>query len=291
MGTYLVLQLVKILPQNLISYLMGRFMELRISHPYWAGKARVWFVSFFGIDMKEAEFPLDRYTTLQSVFTRRLQADARPAHGPFCSPADGMLTRSGPVVGESLHLAKGNRYSLGELLYGEAKHAAPFVSGWSCTIYLAPHNYHRVHAPVAGILTAIRYIPGKLWPVAPFFAKHLPRLFVENERVVFDIQTEKGHAYVVMVGALNVGKIAPTHMDPPFYSNNLERLLQIPPVTQSACARKVELGEELGTFMLGSTVIVLLDHAEAEGYLSSIVSTSHATAIKMGASLLTEVRL
>jgi phosphatidylserine decarboxylase len=193
------------------------------------------------------------------------------------------------VVSEMIHPAKGSAYSLGELVYGDPLHRAPFAVGWSCTVYLAPHNYHRVHAPVAGTLTATRYIPGKLWPVAPFFANRLPRLFVENERVVFDIRTEKGHAYVVMVGALNVGKIAPAHMTPPFYSNNPARLLQIPPVTEVASEYRVEVGEELGTFMLGSTVIVLLDHAEIESYLSPVVSVAHPVPIKLGAGLLTEL--
>ncbi len=289
MGTYFLLQLVKIMPQNLLSFLTGRLVEWQIPHPFLAKKAREWFVAFFGIDMAEAEHPLHRYSTLQSVFVRRLQPGCRPIQGPFCSPADGMLTRSVPVIAETLHPAKGNAYSLSELIYGEAARPAPFAVGWACTVYLAPHNYHRVHAPVSGTLTATRYIPGKLWPVSPFFAKHLPRLFVENERVVFDIATEKGHVYVVMVGALNVGKIAPAHMDPPFYSNNQERLLQTPPVVDVPSAHQIAAGDELGVFMLGSTVIVLLDHAEMTGYASPVLSIAHPMPVKMGAGLLTEI--
>ncbi len=288
MGTYLLLQLVKILPQNLMSHLTGLLVELRIPHPYWAKKAREWFVSFFGINMAEAEHPLDEYSTIQSVFTRRLKPGIRPIQGPFCSPADGMFTRSGPVTTASILPAKAHSYSTGELVYGDPAHAAPFAVGWSCTVYLAPHNYHRVHAPVSGTLKAIRYIPGKLWPVAPFFAKHLPRLFVENERVVFDIKTDRGWAYVVMVGALNVGKITPAHIDPPFYSNSADRLLQVPPVTTVTCSHKIQIGDELGTFMLGSTVIVLLSSKEMEEYPASILSPAHPIPVQLGTSLLTE---
>jgi phosphatidylserine decarboxylase len=280
----LFIELMRLLPQNWISYWTGRIAEIQLRPPLLARWVCQTFVNLFHIDMTEAEHPLSAYPTPQAVFTRRLRHGMRPIEGPFCSPADGTLTHSAPVQAEDFLPAKRSIYSLGELVYGDAQHPAPFASGWTSTVYLAPHNYHRVHSPVSGTLRTIRHIPGRLWSVAPILVKYLPRLFVENERVVFDIETQAGHAYVIMVGALNVGKISPAGLNPPFYSNMHPRgALR---VSTFSCERVLQAGDELGTFLLGSTAIVLLDQGEADCYSSSLKPVFSPRSVKMGTSFL-----
>jgi len=157
---------------------------------------------------------------------------------------------------------------------------------WFTTIYLAPHNYHRVHCPIDGSLKKIRYFPGKLWPVNPPFLKSIPRLFVKNERLVFEIVVpEGGTVFVVMVGALNVGRMQ-TPFVPDFFTNSIHR--QFGALRQehnlSILTSGVGIGCELGGFMLGSTVVVVFDDIIASRF--QICQTSKSRQIKMGESLL-----
>src|SRR5690606_35290797 len=138
------------------------------------------------------------YRTIEDVFTRKLKPEIRPNRGTVVSPADGFLSLSAPTVANAALQVKGLSYDLQGLM-GQVE--TRFA--WFCTIYLAPHNYHRVHSPIDARLTAIRYIPGSLWPVNQPFVRHLPRLFSRNERLIFELTTEhKARVYVAMVGAL-----------------------------------------------------------------------------------------
>src|SRR5690606_16767394 len=119
----------------------------------------------------------------------------------FCSPADGFLAQSSRARSEEAVQVKGHTYSLKDLFLGDTAVDVPDLGiGRYYTVYLAPHNYHRVHAPISGELIGIRYLPGELWPVNLPFVKNLPRLFTRNERLVFEIRTaNQGYYYLAMV--------------------------------------------------------------------------------------------
>ena len=277
-----------LLPKNLLSYLVG--VIARVSWPKPIGRwFRHAFASVFRLDMSEAEKPLDDYDTVEDVFTRKLKPGARVVSAPFCSPADGYLARSEPLRDDAAVQAKGIDFKLSDLVLGETAVSDALGRSldlaWFVTVYLAPHNYHRVHSPVAGQLEAIRYLPGELWPVNRVFVQRIPRLFNSNERLVFDIAIEGGgRLYLTMVGALNVGRMTSPFL-PQEATNGLERQFSARPKTHRfANPLPLAAGTELGTFMLGSTVVLALDKAALARF--PLVQTTENQPILMGQSLL-----
>ena len=263
--------LMQILPRNLISFFTGCMARLVLPGPFQGILNRV-FVGLFKINMSEAEQPLANYPSIEAVFTRKLKQSARliesASDRALVSPSDGFLARSGPIVSGQLLQAKGLDYDAVDLVYGSFAAKAPkrdYV--WFTTVYLAPHNYHRVHSSVGGHLPAIRYIPGSLWPVNIPLVENLPRLFCRNERLIFDIETEGGGmVHVVMVGAFNVGRIETPHL-PGFATNTWSRI-RSPEPREFRLSPGVALapGDELGTFLLGSTVVLVFDRTAADRF-------------------------
>jgi phosphatidylserine decarboxylase len=276
----------KLVPKNLVSFLVGYFSRVQFPLPI-AKWLRENFVRHFKIDMAEAERTIDDYKTIEDVFTRKLKAGCRPVAGPVVSPADGFLAHSGLSRGDRALQVKGAYYSLEELVFGsKGPEGRLFDPAWSATVYLAPHNYHRVHSPVSGTLLRVRYIPGELWPVNKVFVSLVPNLFARNERVVFEIEGENQcRIDVVMVGALNVGRIVTPHV-PGLVSNDIYHLLdsgsKVYPLGRETT---ISAGDELGTFLLGSTVVVIFDK-QFMGNHRLLSPTEPNLPIKMGESLL-----
>jgi phosphatidylserine decarboxylase len=219
------------------------------------------FCALYAVDLAEAAEPdPGRYATFNDFFTRALAPGARPlAGGPrtLVSPCDGTVSERGRIDGERLLqarlVAKQRSYTLVELL-GDAAVAAQFVGGEFATIYLAPHNYHRVHMPLAGQLRAVRYLPGRLFSVNAATVRLVPRLFARNERVVCLFDSAAGALAVVFVGALNVGSIGLVGFgDLTPARPRRARRVEVP-----APALAFARGAELGRFNMGSTVILLL---------------------------------
>jgi phosphatidylserine decarboxylase len=236
-----------------------------------------WFARTYRVDLAEAaNGDLDGYDTFNEFFTRALKAGARPiasGAGVVVSPADGVLTEHGAILGDRLFQAKGFDYSLGELL-GETGAAVTALEGGSYfTIYLAPHNYHRVHSPVAALLTRTRYLPGRRFSVSRATAAAIPRLFCRNERVVCWFDTSSGPMAVVLVGALNVSSIS-TFTRGEIASGAAQHWLESPP-------RAVAQGGEIGRFNMGSTVVVLLGGRS----LRFAAAAGDGAAVRMGQAL------
>lgn len=275
-----------IVPKNLLSAAVGWLARLEMPRPLQAW-ANVVFAKIFGIDAGASAEPIESFKSIEDVFTRRLRSGIRPVVGALVSPADGFLARSAPIAQGQLLQAKGIHYSAAELVMG-ADGSAQIASfnagrnpGWFVTVYLAPHNYHRVHLPLSGTLECIRYIPGKLWPVNLPYAENFPQLFVANERLVFEFRRAEGLFSVVMVGALNVGRMT-THLWPEMTTNSAA-VSRVTTEHKVAPGRAMAAGDELGVFMLGSTVVLIMDSAVAEG-LRPLVAEGNRP-ILMGQSL------
>jgi phosphatidylserine decarboxylase len=214
------------------------------------------YVRAFGVDLDEAKGPLDSFDSFNAFFTRRLREGVRPVArgaGVVVSPCDARLSVIGPVPAEGrLEQVKGSTYSMDALL-GSAEDAAPFRRGSHATLYLSPAMYHRVHSPVDGRVVAWRYVPGRLFPVNGAGVRSVPGLFTRNERVALFLDTEAhGPVAVVLVGAANVGRMSLAFTD--LVTNRgrpAGRTVPAIPVT-------VGRGDEIGTFNLGSTVVLLL---------------------------------
>ena len=217
------------------------------------------FVKLYDIDLDDVELPVpEGFSSLNDFFTRPLTADARPidrAPSTLVSPVDGTLSAYGSIKRDSLYQAKGKKYSLAELLATDLHESEDFIDGSFATIYLAPYNYHRVHAPLAGRLLSLRHIPGTLFSVNAATAQAIPKLFCRNERLVLRMETDMGTLAVVFVGALNVGSITtPWTGELRPRADGAARELPLP----SSDSRLVAKGDLLGWFNMGSTVIVLM---------------------------------
>ncbi|MFW7378215.1 MAG: archaetidylserine decarboxylase [Oligoflexus sp.] len=273
------LTLGKIIPLNFVSQVTGRLARWEAPGPVNRLVCRS-FVKLFGIDMSESAQELDTFRSVEDVFTRALKPDARKIEGPLCSPADGTLSCSGTAKKGDAVQAKGLYYNLSELVFGTKNHDE---LAYYATVYLAPHNYHRVHSPLAGKLLRMRYFPGELWPVNRPFVRFAPRLFIRNERLVFDFEDSKsrGRIHLVMVGALNVGRIISPFWEG-FFTNGARRQRK---VQEKAWVDPlpVKLGQEIGTFMLGSTVVIAFDKKAADYY--KLKGTTNPTPVLMGQKL------
>lgn len=202
-----------------------------------------------GMDLSEAEHDVREYETFGALFTRRLRSDARQAFADpnaIVSPVDACISAIGTADGERLLQAKGMDYSLRELI-GDDALAERLTGGAYLTLYLRPKDYHRIHAPIAGRVCSCRRWPGTVFPVQPSFLRHMRGLFVRNERLVLELETELGVVAAVFVGAAAVGAITT-----PFEDGQASHRRFEPPIT-------VERGDEIGTFNLGSTVILLFE--------------------------------
>jgi len=245
-------------PKNLLSHLFGRLASVRLPRfaAAWVNKT---YARIYGVDLSEAEYPPEHYPSLQAFFTRNLKAGLRPIGEGIVAPVDGDLTSAGEIENELLIQAKGRFYTLGRLL-GDDASAAYFRGGFFYTFYLAPKDYHHIHAPVDGEVESCRYIPGKLWPVNSWSVPRIEELFAVNERIVSIIKTPSGRVAVVKVGATNVGSISLSFDK--HRSNNFVRAVSFAPQPKSIPLKlpvKVSRGERIASFNLGSTVILLLE--------------------------------
>ena len=269
-------RLLFLVPKNWLSFFVG--VLVRIRYPFGLHTAiRDGFIRFYRIETSEAEHPVDHYPTLGEFFVRRLKPGARPiASGPLVSPVDGTLTQGGRFdpADPKLRQIKGIDYSLADFL-GPGWDLAPYRSGAFLTLYLAPYNYHRIHAPIAGAITKCGHIPGALWPVNTWSVAHIPGLFVANERIIVELTGDAGSALVVMVGATNVGRIT-LDFHPGLVGNTLPR----PQASQWIPPRALHLdkGQGLGCFEMGSTVVLILSQN-----LSAQIGTAWLEAASGGA--------
>lgn len=275
-------RLLHILPKNLLSHLVGVITHSRL--PFGLhGAVKSWFIKRYKVETAESEHAVDAYPTLGDFFVRRLKPGARPiAQTTLVSPVDGTLTQGGSFQpGQAvLTQIKGLDYRLPELT-GPGWNLEDYLTGGYLTIYLAPYNYHRIHAPIAGEVSRVSYVPGALWPVNTWSVSHIPGLFVVNERICVELSSAEGKALVVMVGATNVGRIT-LDFHPGMVSNRRPRSEAghwIPPQPIH-----LDKGQGLGCFEMGSTVILILSRSLMENVDPDLLRPG-IRAVRMGQRL------
>ena len=214
-----------------------------------------WFVDHYGVDMSEAIDPdIGSYSTFNEFFTRAFKAGARPiADADWVCPIDGAISQLGRVDRDRIFQAKGHDYTTTALVGGDAELAAKFQDGSFVTLYLSPKDYHRIHMPCAGRLARMIYVPGDLFSVNPATARGVPGLFARNERVVCIFDSLHGPFAMVLVGATIVGSMATVWhgvVNPP-------RPGKVREWTYTQRPFDFGKGDEMGRFLLGSTVVML----------------------------------
>lgn len=249
-----------ILPHHLIS--RSIFYLTRIKGPMATPMIR-WFIKIFKVDMSDAVIEdIKAYPSFNDFFVRALKPGARSiARGKteLASPVDGTVSQCGDIMSDHLFQAKGHFYSVEDLLGGNKLLAKMFKGGRFATIYLAPHNYHRIHMPMAGRLKQMIHVPGRLFSVAPWTVRSIPQLFARNERVVCLFSTPSGPLAMILVGAINVAAIETVWsglITPP-------KGKKVSEYDYSHTQKDYPKGAEMGRFNMGSTVILLTSNKVA----------------------------
>ena len=266
-----------LLPKKLLTEWAGRAASARLggfTHAAIRG-----FVARYGVDMSEAAEPrIEAYASFNDFFTRALRDGARPLTGAdYACPVDGTISQFGAIEREQIFQAKGHVYSTRALLAGDAALAAEFEHGHFATLYLSPKDYHRIHMPCAGRLLRMVHVPGELFSVNPATARGVPGLFARNERVLCHFDTARGPLAMVLVGATIVGSMATVWhgvVNPP-------RPGTIRRWSYEGQAIALKQGEEMGRFLLGSTVVLLWPH----GTLRFAPDWAPGRAIRMGEAM------
>lgn len=243
-------------PKRLLTELAGRLARIE-NNPIITPMLR-WFVGKYQVEMNDADQPdLESYRSFNDFFTRPLKPGVRPlAAAEFVSPIDGTISQFGLVEGGQIFQAKGHRFTVADLLGGDADLAAKFHHGSFATLYLSPRDYHRVHMPCGGRLVRMTYVPGTLFSVKPAAVRAVAGVFARNERIVclFDSSVH-GKFAIVLVGATIVGS-----METVWHGGVIPRRHhQLYEWAYDGRSIELEKGEEMGRFLLGSTVIALFE--------------------------------
>lgn len=240
-----------------VSRLSGRFAKSRLSKhiiPH--------FAKTYKINVQEAEKDLQEYATLNTFFTRRLKAGARPIDSQtdtLISPVDAVITGIGEISAGTILNVKGQRYTISEMLE-DPEQEAHFHHGHYIVLYLSPTDYHRIHTPVSGQIIKHVHKKGKVYPVNDFGLKNMKRVLSRNERLITYISNPYTEVAVVKVGALNVASIQ--------LSDRLH-------------SKEVQKGDELAYFEFGSTVVLLIK----EGTFQFQSTLSEGDRVRLGQAI------
>ena len=251
-----------ILPHHALSRLMSKLTHCE--NKAWKTLFIKQIISHYGVNMGEAQEPeINAYKSFNHFFTRELKAGVRPLTAEpnaVACPADGAVSQAGNITDGDIFQAKGKSFTATDLLGGSAERAEPFNNGVFTTIYLSPKDYHRLHMPLTGTLREMVHVPGRLFSVNTATTNSVPGLFARNERVVALFDTEAGPMALVLVGAIFVSSIETVWhgvVTPPSISS-------VQSWDYQENAPTLKIGEEMGRFNMGSTIIVLFGNNKVQ---------------------------
>jgi phosphatidylserine decarboxylase len=251
-----------ILPHHTLSKMMSKLTHCE--NKIWKNLFIKQIIKHYGVDMNEAlEQDINSFKSFNDFFTRELNPAVRPlttTPNAIACPADGSVSQAGKINDGEIFQAKGKSFTATDLLGGDPARAEPFNNGIYTTIYLSPKDYHRLHMPLTGTLREMVHIPGRLFSVNTATTQSVPGLFARNERVAALFDTDAGPMALVLVGAIFVSSI-----------ETVWHGVVTPPSITSVRSWKyqenapvLKIGQEMGRFNMGSTIIVLFGNKKAK---------------------------
>lgn len=251
-----------ILPHHTLSKMMSKLTHCE--NKIWKNLFIKQIIKHYGVDMNEAlEQDINSFKSFNDFFTRELNPAVRPlttTPNAIACPADGSVSQAGKINDGEIFQAKGKSFTATDLLGGDPGRAEPFNNGIYTTIYLSPKDYHRLHMPLTGTLREMVHIPGRLFSVNTATTQSVPGLFARNERVAALFDTDAGPMALVLVGAIFVSSI-----------ETVWHGVVTPPSITSVRSWKyqenapvLKIGQEMGRFNMGSTIIVLFGNNKAK---------------------------
>lgn len=267
-----------ILPQHFLSRIVYALMRCET---VWVKNLLIRLISrLAGINYAEALSPDPAdYASFNAWFTRALKPGARfidPDPHALLSPCDGRISETGVLRENRILQAKGKDYSLQDLLANDPV-CQQLAGGYFSTIYLSPKDYHRIHMPLSGRLQRMIHVPGRLFSVAPYTVRQVPRLFARNERVISIFDTDAGPLVMVLVGAMLVSSTETVWAGEVTPAKNKDVSVK----DYRDAAIKLAKGDEMGRFNMGSTVIMLLP----PGALKGLADLGAGDAVQLGQKL------
>ena len=267
-----------LIPHHLLSSMVHWFMRIRVKT---IKNAQIVLISeVTGVDWNESKLKsASDFDCFNTFFTRELAAGARPIDpdpSSFVAPSDGRISQCGRLTNDRILQAKGQHYSLRSLFANDPA-TSDFHNGFFHTIYLSPRDCHRVHMPMSGHLQRMIHVPGRLFSVAPYSVHRVPGIFTRNERVICLFETGHGPMAVILVGAMLVSSMQTTWsgvITPPSFK-------QVTTGDWSKNDIRLEKGQEMGRFNMGSTVILLLP----AGAVSTLADYGVDDVVAMGQKL------
>ena len=240
---------------SILSNLFGKFASKEFPSPIQNGINRG-YVKLMGLDMSEFN-PSSSYRSLNKLFTRALISSREIDRNPniVISPCDAKITDFGTISEGRAYQIKGMSYDTSNLIGESFKEYLSLLEGGEfANFYLSPRDYHRYHIPFDLKIEAITHIPGKLYPVNIPLLKNKHNLFIENERVVISaLDSNNKRHFIILVGALNVGKMVVT------FEDRIHTNIKDNRVKEYRYSTPIELkkGELFGWFEMGSTIVIL----------------------------------
>lgn len=267
-----------VLPQHFLSRIVYALMRCETK---WVKNALISLISrIAGINREEALSPDPAdYASFNAWFTRALKPGARtfdPDPQAFLSPCDGRISETGALDNNRILQAKGKDYTLQDLLADDPV-CSQLEGGYFSTIYLSPRDYHRIHMPMTGHLQRMIHVPGRLFSVAPYTVRQVPRLFARNERVIAVFDTDSGPLVMVLVGAMLVSSTETVWAGEVTPNKNRSVTVTDYPEGEISLAK----GDEMGRFNMGSTVILLAP----QGVLKSLAGLGAGDVVRVGERL------
>ena len=261
-------------PRRLLTRFMGWFSQ--IEQPVVRDLSIGIWRLFSDLDLGEAK--TTRFRSMHDCFIRELKEGARPIDPDpaiLVSPCDAIVGACGRVESGVLIQAKGQSYTLEELL-ADAALARLYHDGCYVTLRLSSGMYHRFHAPHDCRIKQVTYISGDTWNVNPIALERVERLFCRNERVVLPAHLDGSGDIVTLVpvAAILVASIRLHFVDVLLHLN-------YPGPNRIPCAAPLRKGEEMGWFQHGSTLIVL-----APGHYRRCANVLPGSRVRMGQALL-----
>jgi len=200
------------------------------------------------------------FENLGEFFLRKIPIHLSDAD--LVSPVEGYALEGPAKAQPPLQVTiKGIRYTWAQLAEIDWR-ALPTATYWN--LYLAPQNYHWVHAPCSGNHLEGLYHSGSLFPVNHWGRKLAPGLYTENERITFRWRSSQfGWIYMICVGAMGVSGLRSSRgrVSEGVWTNLGPQVLK---------------GEEILGFELGSTVILLVENAPTSLKPLSVLSVGDA---------------
>lgn len=228
---------------RLIQVLYGKMIRLVTNGPWGRGVHRILIRGFCGLQRIPYSKEFEKHSTFLDFFLRDKKIEF--SSSPLVSPCEARSFASGEdiILGKSVRV-KGITYRFEDF---RELPMDKFRNGAFWNFYLAPKNYHWVHAPTSGRNLRGIYRSGMFWPVNAFGRWLRPFLFSENERISYLYESATfGAVAVVCVGAMGV--------------NAMKSTVGFVGPNETSLKAEIHKGDRLLAFELGSTVLLFLEH-------------------------------